>query len=139
VALAVFVLTATPGFAQGGPDPSFGAFWRAFQQAVRSNDIGAINGMTRFPLPVHGQTDADRVRRVNEKQTAAQLPKWLAQDSGLSEQPETMRALILRMDAAGIVSRGPNRGVTERSVRLGSFLFEREADRWRLTRVYEER
>jgi hypothetical protein len=135
VAFAVFsLLSATQVRAQ--PDPSFAPFWSSFRQAVSANDTRALASFTRFPLAVHGQTDSEPVRRVDDARFRAAIAGWLEQDTGMSRQPEPMRALILRTDPAAAAR---SRGASDRAVRVGSFFFERGPAGWRLTRIYEER
>jgi hypothetical protein len=137
--LVLGAVSTSGAYAQGSADASFAPFWQSFQQAVRSGDGDRVASVTQFPVAVHGQLDSDKVRRIDQVQFKKELPRWLAQDTGMSAEPEPLRDLILRTDAATIGARAQNRATSGKTIRVGAFHFERQGDRWRLTRIYEER
>jgi hypothetical protein len=139
-AIAVLMIAGSlnAAFAQDRPQGSFGAFWASFQAAVKARDADKVAALTRFPILVRGQLDADKPRRVDRAQFKKDLPRWLDQDTGLSARGETMRAYVLRTDAATLEG-GRQRETSDRLIHAGAFQFERTDGGWRLTQVYEER
>ena len=135
--LALCALAPLAAAAQGTGE--FDAFWTAFREAVQSDDTEAVAAFARFPLAVNGTNDGDEPRKVAQDTFADEWPRWLAQNSGIAETPESLRDAVLRSEAAAILARGPNRRTSGRAVRFSSLYFEKLGGHWRLTRIYEDR
>jgi len=108
------------------------AFWSEFRRAMLADDIDRLSRMTRFPLEVRGETDADPVVRVDRAQLKGTVSRIIAQDSGMGAQQETVRQFIERTPSIKPTSVEPDGG----AARVGDFVFERVDGRWLLVRVY---
>jgi hypothetical protein len=71
-------------------------FWSTFREAALGQDLSALQPMTRFPFVTRGATDDDPSVANDAAAFAELLPRILAQDVGLSAEPETVRQYIER-------------------------------------------
>ena len=117
---------------QASPSQDFPAFWEEFRGAMLANDVARLATMTRFPLDVRGDDDADPVVRSDRDQFQAVLSRVTAQDSGMRAEPETVRQFIERTHTVEATDVEPD----GRAARVGDFVFEKAGGTWLLVRVY---
>jgi hypothetical protein len=117
---------------QASASQDFPAFWKEFRGAMLANDVDRLATMTRFPLDVRGDDDADPVVRSERDQFHAMLSRIAAQDAGMRAEPETVRQFIERTHTVGPTNVAPD----GRAARVGDFVFEQSGDTWLLVRVY---
>jgi hypothetical protein len=110
----------------------FQTFWTGFREAVLRGDKAAVESMTQFPFKTRGILDSDPVKTYDQASFDGIYEKLLAQDTGLSPEPETMRHLIERTKA------GKGSGDGDEMARVGNFVFQKIADRWCFTQAYME-
>jgi hypothetical protein len=117
--------------AQRTPADDLQHFWGDFRAAVLANDAQKVAALTRFPFKTRGTLDADPVETHDRAWFLDALDRLLAQDPGLSMQPDTMRALIERTRALSAESAGGRS-----AARLGDFVFEKTGEKWLFTLAY---
>lgn len=130
VVLSAAIL-ASMGHASG--DDDFAAFWMEFRGAVLAANQAKLKEMTALPFTVEDSLDA--TTRIDEADAVAALwPALLAQDVGLSAEPESMQHYVERHEAPadGDVDAGGD------TARVGQFQFSRIDGHWKFTRAYLE-
>lgn len=110
----------------------FQTFWTEFREAVLRGDKAAVRSMTKFPFKTRSVLDSDPVKTYDQASFNGIYEKLLAQDAGLNPEPEAMRHLIERTKA------GKGFGDGVEMARVGNFVFQKIADRWRFTQAYME-
>jgi hypothetical protein len=88
--------------------------------------------MTRFPLDVRGELDADAVTRMERPAFDAALRRMLAQDSGVRAARESVATFLKRYSQPAATDIAPDGA----SARVGDFEFEHLDTEWRLVRIY---
>lgn len=121
------------GDKQNSPD-GFRKFWSDFRQATLAGDKGKVASLASFPFKTRGPLDSDPVKTYERAEFLTIFEKLLAQDPGLSREPETMRHFIER--TAIVEERMLGNG--GRAAKVGAFTFERLGGRWRFTQAYVE-
>ncbi|HVZ36200.1 MAG TPA: hypothetical protein VG963_27420 [Polyangiaceae bacterium] len=86
--------------------------------------------MTKFPFTVHGETDSDPVRHIDRAAFPAILRRLLAQDVGLSPQPEPLSQYLARMP------KPPPNALQGQTARVAIMEFELGAEGWRFVGAY---
>lgn len=124
---------AEPTAAAAARPQTAAAFWRSFREAALAGDARALEAHVRFPLEARGQLDGDEPRRIDAQELATRLPQLLEADTGLAEEPLTMRTLIARTTDGEFEALA-----REGFVRLGTFEFQQDGPAWKLVRVYLE-
>jgi hypothetical protein len=115
--------------------PTFSSFWGAFRAAALAGNTDRLAAMTRFPLELKYELDSDPPGYATRASFGKELARAMDADTGLSvSRPQTNRALIEATRSLGT----PQRGVSLSAVhaRIGAFAFRKEADGWKLYRLY---
>jgi hypothetical protein len=108
----------------------FDAFWRELRPALLSANADAVARMTVFPLAVSGEMDDDAVRSIERTAFPAVFRQLLAQDVGLSPEPEALSDYVKRVNTL------PSSTVDGTTARVASLEFGLTSQGWRLVRAY---
>lgn len=123
---------AAGGTASADRELEFSTFWNEFRAALLAGDETRLKSLTRFPLATRGPLDSDPVVAITSAGFPALLDRALAQDPGMREETDTLRAYVERTQTPPAKALGTS-GAT---ARVASFAFERVDGRWRLTMIY---
>lgn len=121
-----------PPVSQTASAEDFPTFWGQFRQAFLAQDVDRLVQMTRFPLEVRGDSDADPVVRQDRAHFGETVKRIIEQDSGQRAEPETVRQYVERTPSPASTDVEPDGG----AARVGDLVFERIGARWLLVRVY---
>jgi len=104
------------------------SFWNAFRKSALSGDKETMVQLTQFPLAIRGEMDDDPVIYLNQSAFNKKIDSILAQNTGLSEKPETILDLIKRTTKVKDEGGG--------TIRVGNLLFNSVKGNWLLVRAY---
>lgn len=108
----------------------FNSYWRELRPALLAANDESVARLTKFPFTVRGELDDDPVRSIERPAFPAILRQLLAQDVGLSPEPEPLSRYLKRVDTV------PASAVTGTAVRVASMQFELGSDGWRFVGAY---
>jgi len=120
------VVAPTPGAKQ----VDFSAYWRDLRAALLSADSESASRLAEFPFAVRGEMDDDPVRQIERAGFADILRKLLAQDVGLSAEPEPLSRYLQRFPSP------PADAVTGTTARIASMQFALRPEGWRMVGAY---
>lgn len=106
--------------------------WSAFRDFVLRDNEKAILAMTRFPLPVKGDSDDAPSRTCGPDEFNALFAQMLESDSGMSASPLPLRQHIKQHPTLSPHELGANGS----GFRVSGMVFEQVRGQWTLTTVY---
>jgi hypothetical protein len=107
----------------------FNSFWRELRPALLAANAESVARLTKFPFTVRGELDDDPVRAI-ERPAFPGLRQLLAQDVGLSPEPESLSRYLKRVDTV------PPRAIAGTVARVASMQFVLGSDGWRFVGAY---
>lgn len=108
----------------------FNSYWRELRPALLAANAESVARLTKFPFTVRGELDDDPVRAIERPAFPDILRQLLAQDVGLSPEPEPLSRYLKRVGAV------PPNAVAGTSARVASMQFALGADGWRFVGAY---
>jgi hypothetical protein len=108
----------------------FNSYWRELRPALLAANAEAVARLTKFPFTVRGELDDDPVRAIERPAFPAILQQLLAQDVGLSPEPEPLSRYLKRVETV------PPSAVTGTAARIASMQFALGSDGWRFVGAY---
>lgn len=108
----------------------FPSYWRELRGALLRSDVEGVARLTDFPLAVRGEMDDDPVRRIERAQLEGVLQRLLAEDVGLSPDPEPLSQYLER------VREPPAHARSGSTARIASLEFALGPKGWRLVKAY---
>jgi hypothetical protein len=108
----------------------FISYWRELRPALLAANAEAVARLTNFPFTVRGELDDDPVRTIERPAFPAILRQLLAQDVGLSPEPEPLSRYLKRVDTV------PPSAVAGKVARVASMQFALGSDGWRFVGAY---
>lgn len=108
----------------------FNSYWRELRPALLSANAESVARLTKFPFTVRGELDDDPVRAIERPAFPAILRQLLAQDVGLSPEPEPLSHYLKRIETV------PPSAVTGKTARVASMQFALGSDGWRFVGAY---
>jgi hypothetical protein len=112
----------------------FQKFWSEFRTAALVNDKAKIASMAQFPFRTRGTDDSDPIMKHNKKAFFRIWDRLLAQDPGLSPEPDTTRRLLERKTS--ITSQDVTISGKRSSARVGNLVFTKVQGKWLFTFAY---
>lgn len=108
----------------------FSSYWRELRTALLAADAESVARLTKFPFTVKGELDDDPVQAIERPAFPAMLRQLLAQDVGLSPDPEPLSHYLKRVDTV------PPDAVAGTTARVASMQFALGPDGWRFVGAY---
>jgi hypothetical protein len=108
----------------------FDSYWRELRPALLAANAESVARLTKFPFTVRGELDDDPVRTIDRPAFPGILRQLLAQDVGLSPEPEPLSRYLKRLDTV------PPSAVAGTSARVASMQFTLGSDGWRFVGAY---
>jgi hypothetical protein len=108
----------------------FNSYWRELRPALLAANAESVARLTKFPFTVRGELDDDPVRAIERPAFPAILRRLLAQDVGLSPEPEPLSRYLKRIETV------PPSAVTGTAARVASMQFALGSDGWRFVGAY---
>lgn len=108
----------------------FASYWQEMRAALLSGSAEAVAPLAAFPFTVRGEMDDDPVRHVERAAFPTILRQLLAQDVGLSPEPEPLSKYLNRMTTV------PPGAVSGATARVASMQFALRSDGWRFVGAY---
>jgi hypothetical protein len=108
----------------------FNSYWRELRPALLAANAESVARLTRFPFTVRGELDDDPMQSIERPAFPSILGQLLAQDVGLSPEPEPLSRYLKRVDTV------PPSAVTGTAARVASMQFELGSDGWRFVGAY---
>ena len=128
---------ATPSAGAAGVAPTtgtrqvdFSVYWRELRAALLSADPESASRWAEFPFTVRGEMDDDPVRQIERAGFADIVRRLLAQDVGLSAEPEPLSRYLQRFPSP------PADAVTGTTARVASMEFDLRPEGWRFVGAY---
>ena len=110
---------------------TFAGFWSQFRRAVAEKDNNKLASLAAFPFQTRGVNDSDPVENHDKAWFTRNIDRLLDQDSGLSAEPENMRAYIGKKTV--VLAQPP-----EGPVRVANFVFKKIGGKWLFAFSYVE-
>ena len=108
----------------------FAVYWRELRTALLSGSAEAVAPLASFPLTLRGEMDDDPVRHIERSAFPTTLRQLLAQDVGLSPDPEPLSQYVKRMSTV------PPSAVSGTTARVANLQFALGSEGWRLVGAY---
>lgn len=108
----------------------FNSYWRELRPALLAANAESVARLTEFPFTVRGELDDDPVRSIERPAFPGILRQLLAQDVGLSPEPEPLSRYLKRTETV------PPSAVTGTAARVASMQFALGSDGWRFVGAY---
>ncbi len=108
----------------------FNSYWRELRPALLTANAESVARLTKFPFTVRGELDDDPVRAIERPAFPAMLRQLLAQDVGLSPEPESLTQYLKRVDTV------PPSAVSGTTARVAGMQFALGPDGWRFVGAY---
>jgi hypothetical protein len=108
----------------------FNSYWRELRPALLAANAESVARLTKFPFTVRGELDDDPVRAIERPAFPAILRQLLAQDVGLSPEPEPLSHYLKRVDTV------PPSAVAGATARVAGMQFALGPDGWRFVGAY---
>jgi membrane-bound lytic murein transglycosylase B len=117
-------------------------FWAKFRTAALAGNNAALQEIALIPFTTRGTTDGDPAATHDAAAFAALVPKILAQDTGLSAQPETVLQYIERHAELPTIATGGGQSkpvpADATEFRAGPLVFAKIQQRWYWQSAYLE-
>lgn len=108
----------------------FNSYWRELRSALLAANAESVARLTKFPFTVRGELDDDPVRAIERPAFPAMLRQLLAQDVGLSPEPEPLSHYLKRVETV------PPSAVAGATARVAGMQFALGPDGWRFVGAY---
>jgi len=125
-----------PPAAAPAPNEGFRGFWRIFRDAVLSNDLAAVQSMTKFSFETRGAEESSALKKHSARDFILLYPRLLQADPKTGPLRDSMRELIWRKQELTVNESGTADSLGE--IHIGVFVFKRVKNRWAFVRATVE-